>query len=335
MVSILENLFQNIKINFPNVKHAFLRSDEAGCYHCNHLIAAVKDIGDRVGITVARYDFSEPQQGKDVCDRVLCPMKAAIRKYCAEGHDIMNVGAMHEALKERPVKGTTAAVAILDESSKILEVQKIKQFSELHNFRYEESGIRVWKAYAVGVGKLIPWQSLYIRHQGCTNISLMEGKGFFTNTEIRDLHRPRKCQARKDNVEIDDQPSMFVCPEEGCNCTFDSFSELELHTDVGIHDNRKSESLYDKVRKNWAEKFSSIENQKLTSNKSSTGLTVNSTNSRLSIGWALNKGRTGGVRFSENVRRYLTTRFEMGERTGKKANPEEIEHQMRSTPVPR
>ena len=85
-----------------------------------------------------------------------------------------------------------------------------------------------------------------------------------------------------------------------------------------------------KYGKTWAEKFSSIENQKLTSNRSSTGLTVNSTNSRLSIGWALNKGRTGGVRFSENVRRYLTTRFEMEEGTGKKANPEEIERQMRN-----
>ena len=143
-----------------------------------------------------------------------------------------------------------------------------------------------WKAYAVGVGRLIPWQSLYIRHQGCTNISLMEGKGFFTNTEIRDPHRPRKCQVSKDDVEIDDQPLMSVCPEEGCNCTVDSFSELELHTDVGIHDTRKSGSLYDKVRKNGAEKFSSVENQKLTRNKSSTGLTVNSTK------------QTGGVRFS-------------------------------------
>ena len=85
-----------------------------------------------------------------------------------------------------------------------------------------------------------------------------------------------------------------------------------------------------KYGKNWAEKFSSIENQKLTRNKSSTGLTVNSTDSRLSIGWALNKGRTGGVRFSESVRRHLTTRFEMGERTGKKANSEEIERQMRN-----
>ena len=155
---------------------------------------------------------------------------------------------MHEALKERLVKGTTAAVAIFDESPKILEVQKIKQLSELHNFRYQESGIRVWNAYAVGVGRLIPWQSLYIRHQGYTNISLMEGKGFFTNTEIRDLHRPRKRQASKNDVEIDDQPSMFVCPEEGWNCTFDSFSALEIHTDVGIHDTRKSGGLEDKVR---------------------------------------------------------------------------------------
>ena len=35
VVSILENHFQNIKVNFPNVKQVFLRSDEAGCYHYN------------------------------------------------------------------------------------------------------------------------------------------------------------------------------------------------------------------------------------------------------------------------------------------------------------
>ena len=38
----------------------------------------------------------------------------------------------------------------------------------------------------------------------------------------------------------------------------------------------------------------SIENQKLTSNKSSTGLTVNSTNSRLSIGWELAENSRSG-----------------------------------------
>ena len=116
---------------------------------------------------------------------------------------------------------------------------------------------------------------------------------YIINGVKRILHQHRnKRPSAPDDVEIDDQPSMFVCPEEGCNCTFDSFSALEFHTDVGIHDTRKSGSLYDKVRKNWAEKFSSVENQKLTSNESSTGLTVNRTNSRLSIGWALNTRHT-------------------------------------------
>ena len=44
VVSVLENLFQNIKVNFPNVKQAFLRSDEAGCYHCNQQQSKILEI---------------------------------------------------------------------------------------------------------------------------------------------------------------------------------------------------------------------------------------------------------------------------------------------------
>ncbi|CAH3176320.1 unnamed protein product [Porites lobata] len=99
---------------------------------------------------------------------------------------------MHEALKERPVKGTTAAVAILDESSKILEVQKIKQLSELHNFRYEESGIRVWKAYAVGVGRLIPWQSLHIRKPGLHTYIINGGKRILHQHRNKRPSSPKK-----------------------------------------------------------------------------------------------------------------------------------------------
>ena len=48
-----------------------LRSDEAGCYHNNFLLGVVADAGKRFGLTVTQYDFSEPQYGKDVCDRIL------------------------------------------------------------------------------------------------------------------------------------------------------------------------------------------------------------------------------------------------------------------------
>ena len=60
-------------------------------------------------------DHSEPQHGKDICHRILCAMKAAVRTFCNEGHDILTVNDMHIALKEQQVKGTTAAVCSVDE----------------------------------------------------------------------------------------------------------------------------------------------------------------------------------------------------------------------------
>ena len=67
-----------VKKDHPHITQISIRSDEAGCHHNNFLLAAGKDAGKRVGPTVVQYDFSEPPYGKDVCDRILCPMKSAI-----------------------------------------------------------------------------------------------------------------------------------------------------------------------------------------------------------------------------------------------------------------
>ena len=52
---------------------------------------------------------------------------------------------MHTALKERLVKGTTAAKCSVDESNKNAEVKKLEGFSKFHNFSFEGEGIRVWR----------------------------------------------------------------------------------------------------------------------------------------------------------------------------------------------
>ena len=102
------------------------------------------------------YDFSEAQSGKDVCDRIISPMKGAIRRYCNEGHDIMTAAGMHEALKERQVKGASAAVCELDRGGEEVKVNRITNFSAFHNFSYEQEGLRVRKVYNIGSGRLIP-----------------------------------------------------------------------------------------------------------------------------------------------------------------------------------
>ena len=94
-----------------------------------------------------RYDYSEQQHGKDVCVRILCPMKTAVRRYCNEGHDIVTAQDMEIALKERPVQGTTAAVFCVDEDSTTLKIKKIPNYSSLHNFEFTPAGLRMWKAY--------------------------------------------------------------------------------------------------------------------------------------------------------------------------------------------
>ena len=170
VASIIENLLQFLKNRNPLLCKVYLRSDEAGCYHNNNLIGAIKDIGKRVGVTIERYDHSEPHSGKDICDRILRPMKTSIRMYCCEGHDILTAGDMRDALQHHPVKGTTASVNVVDESKQDLLMKKLPQFSSFHNFNFEDSGVKAWKAYNVGQGKLFPYSSMYVTQQGPTQL---------------------------------------------------------------------------------------------------------------------------------------------------------------------
>ena len=61
VASIIEHLLETIKKETPEIKNAYLRSDNAGCYHSGSLLLSLPSIAQRTRITVLRYDFSEPQ----------------------------------------------------------------------------------------------------------------------------------------------------------------------------------------------------------------------------------------------------------------------------------
>ena len=83
---------------------------------------------------LSRYNFWEPQFGKDVYHRIIIPLKSAVRRYCNEGHDILSAADMHGALKARPVKGCTAAVCEVDRNDQEIKVNHISNFSTFHKF---------------------------------------------------------------------------------------------------------------------------------------------------------------------------------------------------------
>ena len=54
VLSIVTHLLKTAKATKPQITKAYLRSDEAGCYHNNNLIASVSEIGKHVGIRILR-----------------------------------------------------------------------------------------------------------------------------------------------------------------------------------------------------------------------------------------------------------------------------------------
>ena len=93
-------------------------------------------------------------------------MKAAVKRYCNEGHDILMAQDMQTALKERPVRGTTAGVFCMNDKFITLKLKKIPNFSALHNFEF-----------TLGAGKLIAWNDVIFCLQETTCLS--EDKLFF------------------------------------------------------------------------------------------------------------------------------------------------------------
>ena len=258
-------------------------------------------------------------------------MKSSNRAYCNEGHGVLTAVDMRDALMQHPAaKGTTVAVSGVNESKNTLCMKKIEHFSSFHNFEYEDTCLRVWRCYGIGKGKCIPYDEIYIKHQGQTSLQTMESQGFYDPPEKREVKR-----RSNDSKETERTTPLFECSVLGCVEVFETFSQLELHLDVGKHTVSRL-SQYDTIKRDWALKFSSIDTAgtecSSCSSFSSTPVTPpgdTSPHTSLQTGWAVSKPRSN-VRFSEKVKEYLTIRFTLGERTGRKADSAQVAVDMRN-----
>ena len=118
VASIIEDSLTTIKRQESRLNEAFLRSDNAGCYHCAFLVLSLPSLGQRVGIWIARYEFSEAQAGKDICDRQAAALKSHIRRHINEGNDVKTANDMKAASDSHGgIKGCSSAVCKGDEKS--------------------------------------------------------------------------------------------------------------------------------------------------------------------------------------------------------------------------
>ena len=162
VASIIEDSLTTMKRQKSRLNEAFLRSDNAGCHHCAFLLLSLPSLGQRVGVRIARYDFSEAQAGKDICDRRAAALKGHIRRYINEGNDVKTASDMKAAIDSHGgVKGCYSVVCKVAERSQNMTKHSLNGIQSLNNFVFTESGEMIaWRAYNVRPGKVFSAASL-------------------------------------------------------------------------------------------------------------------------------------------------------------------------------
>ena len=320
ILSIIEDLLRKVKQEYPAVTTAYFRSDNAGCYHNRPLLLSLREVGERTGVRPVRYDFSEPQAGKDVCDRKTAAMKAHIKRWVNERHDVVTAADMKAALESHGgIKGCRVAVVEVDTTRERNKDNKIPGISVLNNFQYEERGIRAWKAYNIGLGRLITYSDLGVAPQGDTGLKVIQPFGQAT-------------QRGSVGASVRHKFDIYSCQETGCVLTFKTQAEADSHMDTGKHCLEVDcESMYDRIRRKWAGMVTGVT---FAPDVPSTSLqgensSAASASAPRPLGWAL-KVTKRPTRMTDNVKTFLITKFEDGVRSGNKADPVQVAREMKT-----
>ena len=85
-----------------------------------------------------------------------------------------------------------------------LKLKKTPNFSALYNFEFTPGGLRMWKAFKIGAGKLIAWNDITFCPKDATCLS---GEKPFFAISAREMDKTTKHCER-----IDDISGTFECP---------------------------------------------------------------------------------------------------------------------------
>ncbi|CAC5395973.1 unnamed protein product [Mytilus coruscus] len=142
----------------PSLTTAYIRSDNAGCFHGATSVCAMPFLSSIVHCK--RMDFADPQGGKSICDRKAAHVKSYIRRYVNEGNDVCTAVDFKNALMKSNIKKVSVIVALQpsksDSKKKEPAVFKLPKITTVNNFSFKNGGVQVWRQFEIGQGCHIP-----------------------------------------------------------------------------------------------------------------------------------------------------------------------------------
>ena len=155
-------------------------------------------------------------------------------------------------------------------------VRCIPDVSLLHNYQYCDEGLKVWKAYNIGSGKVVTWENLDKDDKILSSeLKIIESGSEGKNECVKEDNScvaagtPAPVQPEsfpQESGDEDRDSGLFSFPEPGCVKQYITMGKLEKHISSEKHTFQDfSEPLSDKVMKRWAEQFEQVTSGNLSS----------------------------------------------------------------------
>ncbi|CAF3329676.1 unnamed protein product [Rotaria sp. Silwood2] len=245
-----------------------------------------------------------------------------IRRYLNERHDISAAAQFVAACASYGgVKNIHAFVCQLT-STRSKNKLKINDITKLHNFIYESTAIHSYRAWNIGIGKMITLDgsanvSSKITSLICVNPSLELNR--LVNSSADDRPDDAVLSVVQDSGANDHDKSksrLFFCDYEGCICCFLNDGNLLRHIANGKHTERVEKlSMKDLAMISYKSKLDVADNQEPLSLELER-ITFNSDDYNhippLSQGWALPLSRQAQT-LSPKVKQFLKKKFDDGQ----------------------
>ncbi|CAC5404713.1 unnamed protein product [Mytilus coruscus] len=171
------------------------------------------------------------------CDRRASHVKSIVRRYINEGHDVTTALQMREAIdreKKKDIKvNVVSSVNIVDVVS---SKSNIPSISLMYNFHFTESGLRMWKAFSIGEGKLLKWNQLGTPSKTAELKTITNWiGGDIIRTREDENGNKEHCTTKEARITV------FKCPEDSCTREFSTSAAVDDHVRIGYSINS---SLY-------------------------------------------------------------------------------------------
>ncbi|CAC5391746.1 unnamed protein product [Mytilus coruscus] len=211
---VLCDVVHDLTKQVSNIQEVNFFSDNEGCYKNTMMMVALRaELGDKL----KTYNFSEAQDGKGPCDCRASHIKAYVRRYINEDHDVTSAEEMKQAIEVKQKGSFRVRVVdiVTNLDAEKSQIKPITSFTQLHNFSFDVNGITVWKAYRIGE----------------------------VMAQEEELVEPIPKKRKKNSIN---QP--YDCPNDGCTRAFKTQCALEQYIIVGNCDYHNEKTTQDKAK---------------------------------------------------------------------------------------